>query len=99
MNPLLPSLLSILVAGGLALWCYVLLYRDTVLVIQRPLFFRIGLGALCAVGVGASTLLVTWIPTHLVHAVFAVSIAAAVHSVHEGLHPDTEAWFYSLFRT
>jgi hypothetical protein len=99
MTVLLFSLLSIFVAGGLALCCYALLYRDVVLVIQRPFFFRIGFGALCAAVVGASAVLVDWVPTHLIHAVFAVSVAAAVHSVQDGLHPDTEAWFYSLFRT
>ena len=99
MTVLLFSLLSIFVAGGLAIWCYVLLYRDFVLVIQRPFFFRIGFGALCATVVGTSVVLVGWIPTHLVHTIFAVSVAAAVHTVQGGLHPDTEAWFYSLFRT
>lgn len=99
MTVLLLSLLSIFVAGGLALFCYALLYRDGVLVIQRPLFFRIGIGALCAAVLGTSAVLIDWIPTHVVHAVFAVSVAAAVHAVHGGLHSDTEAWFYSLFRT
>ncbi|WP_435069759.1 hypothetical protein [Haloplanus sp. C73] len=97
MTVLLLSLLSIVVAGWLALFCYALLYRDVVLVIQRPFFFRIGFGALWAVVVGTSAVLVDWAPTHLVHAVFAVSVAAAVHAVQGGLHPDTEAWFYSLF--
>ncbi|MDS0243224.1 MULTISPECIES: hypothetical protein [unclassified Haloferax] len=99
MNPLLLPVLSILVAGVLAALCYALLYRESVLVIQRPLFFRIGVGALFTVVIGVGTLLITWIPMHLVHAVFAVSVATAVHAVHRGLHPDTEAWFYSLFRT
>ncbi|WP_311173226.1 hypothetical protein [Halobellus ordinarius] len=99
MTALLLSLLSALVAGGLAFLCYILLYGDTVLVIQRPFFFRIGVGALCAAVLGVSAVAVDWVPTHLVHAVFAVSVAAAVQAVHTGLHPDTEAWFYSLFRT
>lgn len=99
MTTLLLSILSILITGGLALCCYVLLYRDVVLVIQRPFLFRIGFGALCATVVGTSAVLINWVPTHLIHAVFAVSIAAAVHAVQGGLHPDTEAWFYSLFRT
>lgn len=99
MTALLLSLLTILAAGGLAFLCYILLYGDTVLVIQRPFFFRIGVGALCAAVIGASAVVVSWVPTHLVHAVFAVSIAAAVQAVHNGLHRDTEAWFYSLFRT
>ncbi|WP_135666925.1 hypothetical protein [Halorhabdus rudnickae] len=99
MTVLLLSLLSIFVAGGLARYCYALLYRDDVLVIQRPFFFRIGFGALCAAVIGTSAVLVGWDPTQLIHTVFAVSIAAAVHAVQGGLHPDTEAWFYSLFRT
>jgi hypothetical protein len=99
MMALLFSLLSAVIAGGLAFLCYILLYGDTVLVIQRPFFFRIGVGALCAAVLGASAVVVGWVPTHLLHAIFAVSIAAAVRTVHNGLHPDTEAWFYSLFRT
>jgi disulfide bond formation protein DsbB len=99
MNPLLLPVLSTLTAGGLAGLCYVLLYRDSVLLIQRPFFFRIGVGALFAAVIGTSAFFVAWIPTHLIHAVFAISVAVAVHAVHRGLHPDTEAWFYSLFRT
>lgn len=99
MTPILLPMVSITVAGGLALLCYGLLYWDYVLVVQRSFFFRIGVGALCAAVIGASAMLVAWIPTHLVHTVFAVSVAAAVHAVQSGLHPDTEAWFYSLFRT
>jgi hypothetical protein len=99
MTVLLLSFLSIFVAGGLALFCYALLYRDVVLVIQRSFFFRIGFGALGTAVIGTSAVLIDWLPPHLVHAVFAVSVAAAVHAVQGGLHPDTESWFYSLFRT
>jgi disulfide bond formation protein DsbB len=87
------------VTSAIAVLCYVLLYREYVLVIQRAFFFRIGLGALLAAVVGSSSLVVDAIPIHLTHAVFAVSVAAAVHAVQRGLHPDTEAWFYSLFES
>ena len=99
MTVLLLLLLSALVAGGLAFLCYILLYGDTVLVIQRPFFFRIGVGALSGAVLGVGAIAVAWVPTHLAHAVFALSVAAAVQAVHSGLHPDTEAWFYSLFGT
>lgn len=98
MLPTLLLLLSIPISGGLAFFCYVLLYKDAVLIIQRPFFSRIGIGALCAAVIGAAALLVPRIPLHLGHAAFAVAVAAAVHNVQGGLHPDTETWFYSLFR-
>ncbi|WP_435120052.1 hypothetical protein [Halolamina sp. C58] len=99
MSTLFLTVLSVAAAGAVAVLCYVFLYRESVLVIQRPFFFRVGAGALLGTIVGASTLLFDVVPIHLVHAVFAVSVAAAVHAVESGLHPNTEAWFYSLFES
>lgn len=99
MSTLLLTILSVGVAGTIAVLCYVFLYREYVLIIQRAFFFRIGLGTLLAAIVGSGSLVVDAIPIHLTHAVFAVSVAAAVHAVQRGLHPDTEAWFYSLFES
>ena len=78
--------------------CYVFLYREYVLVIQRSLFFRVGLGALLATVIGVSALLFDQVPTHFTHAVFAVSVAAAVRSMHRGIHLHNESWFYTLFK-
>jgi hypothetical protein len=98
MSSVLLLLIPTLITSGLAVLCYVLLYQDTVLVIQRAFFFRVGVGASISAVIGVGALLTESVPTHLLHAVFAVSVAMAVHAVSDGLHPDTEPWFYSLFR-
>lgn len=97
MSDVLLTTLSAGVAATIATLCYVFLYREYVLVIQRPLFFRIGLGALFATLVGVSALLFEQVSIHILHALFAVSVAAAVRSVHGGVHPDNEPWFHVLF--
>lgn len=97
MSNVLLSALSASVTAAIAVLCYVFLYQEHVLVIQRPLFFRIGLGAVLATIIGAGALLFGQVSTHYMHAVFALSVAAAVRSVHRGAHPDNESWFYTLF--
>lgn len=97
MSTVLLSALSASVTAAIAVLCYVFLYREHVLVMQRPLFFRIGLGAVLATIIGAGTLLFGQVSTHYMHAVLALSVAAAVRSVHRGVHPNNESWFYTLF--
>ncbi|WP_254538788.1 hypothetical protein [Halomarina litorea] len=98
MNQLLSTVLLIGVSGTIALLCYVFLYREYILVIQRPFFFRLGLGAFLAAILSVSSLVFEQVPLHLSHAVLAVAVAAAVHAIQDGLSPENEGWFHSLFR-
>ncbi|MFC6723029.1 hypothetical protein ACFQE1_01210 [Halobium palmae] len=98
MNLLLLTALSVVVTGTIAVLCYVFLYREYILVIQRPFFFRLGLGAFLATIFSVSSVVFEQVPLHLSHAVLAVSVAASVHAIQDGVHPENEDWFHSLFR-
>lgn len=97
-SPLLIAF-SITTTSVIAALCYVLLYQERVLVIQRSFFFRLGTGALIAAIVSITSILVKSVPLRLAHAVLLVSIAAAIHTIREGIHPKNKSWFYLLFRS